>query len=165
MPEVFVPRLAIDTAPLITRELYVSGDGVDWSKIPGIHTSYFLHSLAKHVYSGMDWALEEDVIVRKLKGDAFHPVIISKKDAQEGDNQLKVWLNEDMSKAILAIDGKRHIELPVRIENGKIIVHGINSLQTDTSFQENKMNRLLYWGDLKLFDYIADPLHKDSCEE
>jgi hypothetical protein len=150
----------IDTEPLVARELYVSGECVDLAKIPGEHASYFLDQM-RLVFSGLGWELGKGVSVRKLKGDSFHPIIFSKED-----HQLTVKLNPDMSKVIVALDGKRHIELPVRLENGKILLYKINRLRPPDAFlPEYKVNRLLYWGDLMLFDYIADPLPYNSDEK
>ncbi len=162
MSEVFVPRLAISTEPLIAKELYVSGDGVDWSKIPGDHTSYFLNALSRHVYSGMDWVFEKDMVIRKLKGDEHHPLIITGKDFQEGEHRLKIRLSRDMPCLIVEIDGRRRVELPVRMEHGKIMVYGISDIRPETFLNEETMNRLLWWGDLKLLDYIANPLNGED---
>ncbi|MFZ2410633.1 MAG: hypothetical protein WAW23_03595, partial [Candidatus Methanoperedens sp.] len=150
---------AIATTPLITDGLYISGESVDWEAVSGKHTAYFLEQMERHVYSGMGWVLEDGIAVQKLKGDTFRPIIFSKTDATGIIHKLSIKLNMDESHAIACIDGGRQIELPVRILAGRLVIHGINNLRPPDAFMpENKMNRLLYWGDLKLFDYIADPL-------
>ncbi len=156
----------IATTPLITDGLYISGESVDWEAISSKHTAYFLEQMARHVYSGINWALEDGIAVQKLKGDTFHPIIFSKTDAAGIIHKLSIKLNKDESHAIACIDGRRQIDLPVRMQDGRLVIHGINNLRPPDAFMpENKMNRLLYWGDLKLFDYIADPLIDGQDEE
>jgi hypothetical protein len=150
-------RDMIDAAPLIARELYYSGDSVDWDKIPGTHTDYLLRSLAKRSLSGMDWVFNTGVHSEK----AGTTVTFSDQDGK----RLVIQLKDDLKAVTITLDDGRSIEKPVIVELGKLKIAEMKRFSSGYTLQERTVNRLLYWGDLKLLDYIENPMTRNSDGE
>lgn len=150
-------RDMIDITPLMARELYFSGDSVDWDKIPGAHADYFLRSLARRSFNGMDWVLSTGVRSEKA-GTTVRFSYLDKK-------WLTIQLKDDLTSATITLDDGRSIEKPVIEEIGKLRITGMKRFATGNLLPERTVNRLLYWGDLRLLDYIENPLVASSDQE
>jgi hypothetical protein len=150
-------RDMVDAAPLIARELYYSGDSVDWDKVPGVHADYLLKSLAKRSFSGMDWTFNTGVHSEK----AGTTVTFSNLDGKK----LIIRLRDDLKGVTITLDDGRSIEKPVIEELGKLKIAEMNRFSSGCTLPERTVNRLLYWGDMRLLDYIENPMHTKSDEE
>lgn len=150
-------RDKIDVTPLMARELYSSGDSVDWDKIPGAHTDYFLKSLARRSLSGIDWVFSTGVHSERIGMIA--------RFSYPDKAWLTVQLRDDLKSVVITLNDGRSIEQPVIDEFGKLRITGMRRFVTDNTLQERTVNRLLYWDDLKLLDYIENPLVAHSDQE
>lgn len=150
-------RDMIDATPLMARELYYSGESVDWDKIPGAHADYLLRSLAKRSLSGIDWVFSTGVHSERIGMTA--------RFSYPDKAWLTVQLRDDLKSVVITLNDGRSIEQPVIDEFGKLKITGMKRFSSGYTLPERTVNRLLYWGDLKLLDYIENPLHTKSDEE
>lgn len=147
----------IDMAPIIARRLYTTGHEIDWDKLPSEHTMLLLQSLARYQLSDLSWAFKEDVKIEKTKDRITF---------SDGENELRIELDLGSPRAIVTLNGRTPLGFPVRVEDGHVSIQRVNRSQPPSpQMSEKQANRLVYWGDLKLFDYISNPRATSQDEE